>query len=286
MFKRKIDAAPTAPHSPNDAVQHARTRARQRLVGAAVLLVIGIIGFPLVFESQPRPIPVDIAIDIPKRDGAAPLVVPAERPNVSASPAPGLEVHSTSAARTEAGRPAGGTAAKSPTAAKTGDAIITETKAEAGRDVASARPALAPTSPAAKPAVKPSALPPLVVANDARRKPEPSPLRPATTTTPTTDTPAPSDAARARALLDGKPVAAAEAPRYVVQVGAFAEAEAAREVRVKVEKLGMKTYTQIAQTPSGSRIRVRVGPFTTRDEADRALAKARAAGVAANVLTL
>ena len=39
------------------AIQQARVRARQRLIGAAVLVVIGIVGFPLVFETQPRPIP-------------------------------------------------------------------------------------------------------------------------------------------------------------------------------------------------------------------------------------
>ena len=74
--------------------------------------------------------------------------------------------------------------------------------------------------------------------------------------------------------------------RFVVQVGAFAENTAARETRAKVEKLGLKTYTQVAQTPAGNRIRVRVGPFATRAEADAALSKARAAGLNAVVLTL
>lgn len=74
--------------------------------------------------------------------------------------------------------------------------------------------------------------------------------------------------------------------RFVVQVGAFAEADSAREARAKVEKLGLKTYTQVAQTPSGSRIRVRVGPFASRAEADAALARARGAGLAAVVLAL
>ena len=94
-----------------------------------------------------------------------------------------------------------------------------------------------------------------------------------------------SEAARAKALLDAEPAAGAQA-RFIVQVGAFAEAAAARETRLKVEKLGLKTYTQVAQTTGGSRIRVRVGPFASRDEADKAVAKARAAGITAVVLTL
>jgi DedD protein len=102
--------------------------------------------------------------------------------------------------------------------------------------------------------------------------------------------PAAQEAARAQALLEGKPADAKPAPkdgaRYIVQVGAFADAAAARETRSKVEKLGLKTYTQVTDTASGQRIRVRVGPFASRDEADRAMAKAKAAGVAAVVLTL
>ena len=62
-------------------------------------------------------------------------------------------------------------------------------------------------------------------------------------------------------------------PRYVVQVGAYAEDAKVREVRAKLEKAGLKTYTQLAETKEGKRIRVRVGPFTSRDEADKAAAR-------------
>ena len=95
-----------------------------------------------------------------------------------------------------------------------------------------------------------------------------------------------ADGERARALLEGRPEASAEEQRFVVQVGAFADAEAARETRKSVEKLGLKTYTQVAQTSAGNRIRVRVGPFTSRGEAEAALAKAKAAGMNAVLLTL
>jgi DedD protein len=91
-------------------------------------------------------------------------------------------------------------------------------------------------------------------------------------------------------LLEGKASEAEparkEAGRYVVQVGAFSDTAAARETRQKVEKLGLKTYTQVAETSQGSRIRVRVGPFTSREEADRAQARIKAAGTQAVVLTL
>ena len=61
-------------------VQVLRIRARRRLIGAAVLVAAGVVGFPLIFETQPRPIPVDLPIDIPRKDGAPPLVVPTPGP--------------------------------------------------------------------------------------------------------------------------------------------------------------------------------------------------------------
>jgi DedD protein len=57
--------------------EQARLRARRRLIGAVVLLGIGVIAFPLLFETQPRPIAVDIPIVIPPRDGVPPLALPA-----------------------------------------------------------------------------------------------------------------------------------------------------------------------------------------------------------------
>jgi DedD protein len=74
--------------------------------------------------------------------------------------------------------------------------------------------------------------------------------------------------------------------RFVVQAGAYTDAAKLREARQKVEKLGLKTYTQVIDTEAGKRTRVRVGPFTTRQEADAVAAKVKSAGLQANVLTL
>ena len=59
--KRKAPAA--APLDPS-AVEQARVRARRRLIGAAVLVLIAVIGFPLLFETTPRPVPSDLPIVI------------------------------------------------------------------------------------------------------------------------------------------------------------------------------------------------------------------------------
>ena len=72
----------------------------------------------------------------------------------------------------------------------------------------------------------------------------------------------------------------------MVQFGAFADAARAQEVRLKVERAGLKTYTHVAETKEGRRIRVRVGPFTDRAEALRAAEQIKALDLAATVLTL
>ena len=265
-FSRKKEAASAAGafQEPADAVQKARTRARQRLIGAAVLVVIGVIGFPLVFETQPRPIPVDIPIVIPRKDGAPPLAMPPARSITGAAPTVVQALPPTASA---------------PVLASPPDEVITETREQAGKDVAKE------AAPAARPASAP------VVAERAASKPTPKlpSVEPAPKVLAEAKPAAKAAAAaRAKALLEGTEPAAPTTTggRFVLQVGAFAEASAARETRLKVEKLGLKTYTQVAETPAGTRIRVRVGPFASREEADKALAKARSAGLSGVVLTL
>ena len=72
----------------------------------------------------------------------------------------------------------------------------------------------------------------------------------------------------------------------MVQAGAYSEAAALREARQKVEKLGLKTYTQVIESDNGKRTRVRIGPFTTRQEAQAAADKVKAAGLQASILAL
>lgn len=258
MFNQKSDPpVGSAQVESTDAVQAARTRARHRLIGAIVLLVIGVIGFPLVFETQPRPIPVDIPIEIPRRDAMPPLAMPSVPNATTAAPI---------------------ASDKTPKAAAE---VITESRSDAGRDVT---PVVPPPAPAA--AVAPAPAPAPTAA-----------ARPASKPAATAATKPLAEGDRARALLEGRPVAAitaapaapaspAEGVRFVLQVGAFADAESARESRKQVEKLGLKTYTQVAQTPGGSRIRVRAGPFASRADADAALAKVKSAGHVGVVLAL
>ena len=261
-----------APAVSSDSVEVMRRRARHRLIGAAVLVAIGVVVFPLLFDTQPRPIPVDIPITIPDRNKVAPLPVPGSSPSAavsgavdSATPAPAVR----------------GAASAPVSAAKPSTRVADAAGLDAGEEVVS-------TTGSAKPDRKPEPRPDTAVA---AAVPAPAPKSEAKVKPAPAEAAKPvarvDDAARARALLEGKTVEPAEGEaRIVVQVGAFAEADKAREVRLKLEHAGLKTYTHVADTKDGKRTRVRVGPFASRAEAERAAQKVKKLDLPASILTL
>jgi len=251
FFKfRKTGADADALAAQPESIEALRKRAKQRLIGASILVLVGVIGFPLVFDTQPRPIPVDIPIEIPDRGKAAGATNSA------------VGSVSVAAGAASAGATSGPTSNQSPAFV----APVLEPTAAAA-PAASAPTAAAPVPPA----------PPAVVA----AKPAAEASAPAARAAASA-----ADGDRAKALLEGKPASAAGEDRFVVQVGAFAEVARAREARQKLEKAGLKTYTQVAETKEGKRIRVRVGPFESRAEADKAAAKVKGLDLPATVLTL
>lgn len=232
LFKsRKAGEEPTATAPQAESVEAMRRRARHRLIGATVLVLLGVIGFPLLFDTQPRPIAVDIPIEIPDRDKVKPL----------APPQPAAQAPAVSGIVTAA-----------PQAAPVASQPQAQTQV----------PQIAQAEP--KPEPKPE---PKVAAQAADQ---------------------PDESARAKALLEGKPVKAEAAAdgRFVVQVGAFADAAKAQETRRKVERAGLKTYAQVTETRDGKRTRVRVGPFSSRAEAEKAADKIKGLDLPAAILTL
>lgn len=251
MFKtRSAGQGGTSPASP-PSVEAVRRRARHRLIGASVLVLAGVIGFPILFDTQPRPIAVDLPIDIPGRQSTKPLAIP---PAVVQAPA------------------------EAPAPAKARPADITETASGApvAEQPVPKAPAPVPDKPAEK--LEPKA---------AEKAVDPNPAK-AQDKTPAKVAEKPVDKPAAKAVADTPASKSAEkaAGRLVVQVGAFAEADRARDVRQKLERAGLKTYTHVTETPQGKRIRVRVGPFDTKAEADKVAQKVKALGLPAAVLTL
>lgn len=283
-----------------ESVEAMRRRARHRLIGAAVLVLIGVVGFPLLFDTQPRPIPVNIPIEIPDQANSAPEVVPGTqvasqtaapsgRVAANASLDDGEEVLAPSA------RPAAHAAAAVVPAAPVVGAAVTAAAVGTAAAVASQ------VKPEPKPEVKPQPKPEPKPEVKPERKPEPKPEKPKAEVKPEVkkpeakpepkhkpDTPKVDEAARARALLEGRstseaaPVkeAAATNERFIVQIGAFAEVGKANEIK---GKLGAGAFTQTVDTKDGKRTRVRMGPFKSREEAEKAAARAKALGLPASV---
>jgi DedD protein len=207
-FRKGGDDQSTAA-APAESVEALRKRAKHRLIGTAILVLLGVVGFPLLVDKQPRPIAVNIPIDIPDKDKIKPLVAP---PTVTPAPVASAAQPSASAS---------------------------------GRVGNIALPV------ASKPAAKP-------VEKVAEKAPDKVPAK----------------------------AAAVTAERFVVQVGAFADVTRAREARLKLERAGLKTYTQVVESKEGRRIRVRVGPFVSKAQADNAAEKIKKLDLPAAVLIL
>jgi DedD protein len=220
FFKlRKGGDDPSAPAAQAESVEVMRRRAKNRLIGSVILVLIGVVGFPLLVDKQPRPVAVDLPIEIPDRNKVMPLAAPA-------APA---------------------RAASAPEAAPVASAQASGPVAEVVSPVTEKPAAKAPARPDIKPAAKKA------------------------------------DAKPATKTVDAKPAAP---ERYVVQVGSFAEEGRARDMRARLERAGLKSYTQEVETKDGRRLRVRAGPFASKAEAERAAEKLKKLDLPATVLSL
>jgi len=255
-------------NTPAESVEVIRKRARHRLMGAVILVLGAVVGLPLLFDSQPRPVAIDTPIVIPDRNQVAPLASPSTvvKP---AAPSKEVVVEAADSAPVATGK---STVANVAALDPHEEVVSKDTKN-------SAKPEAKPeTKPDVKPESKPEAKP--------ESKTETKTESKAVTKTDSKDVA--KESAKAKALLDGKeaPKSGDAAVRSVVQVGAFAEMAKVKEARAKLESAGFKTYTQDLETKDGKRTRVRVGPFASKEEADKAAEKIRKLNLQATVLKL
>lgn len=317
------------PAAPALSVDELRRQARVRLLGALVLVAAAIIGLPMLFSSQPRPVAVQAPVVIPDRDQVAPLPPPSsaasarssqidtadslnereeliaatgaapEPPAVSARPQPLTPYQpQPPQPRPAADKPAEKTAEK-PAAKPAKSEKTVEKPAKPAEKPADRKPVKPADKPVEKPAEKPAdkaADKPRAAARESSGDAQRAlallhgqggkPSRAAEA----------SDGDRARALLEGrsakpadkaadkaadKPASkpAAGGSRFFIQIGAFADAAGAASARQKAERAGVHTYTQAVSTAAGQRTRVRAGPFSSREEADKAAAALKRAGL-------
>lgn len=300
-----------------------RRQARMRLLGATVLVVTVCVGLPLLFSARPRTQDQRTMVVAnnqiaPARPASAANANPQPQQETPPAPSPSQVALNESLAEREEILPAT-TPQPTPqpvphTAPQPRPAPEKPTTKPAAKPAEKAKPAPKP-KPAEKPAAKPPAKPAEKPAAKPAEKPKPAPKpepkpapkpaeKPAEkpAAKPAEKPPAkpaekpaakpPADDARARALLEGRKPPAAEkdnkpaATRYVIALGAFAEPSAAAALRQKATQAGVKTYTQVLETAKGQRTRVRAGPFSSREEAERAAAALRRVGLPSSLQSL
>jgi DedD protein len=230
-----------------DSAATLRARARHRLIGAAALLLAVAIIVPMLLDPEPRPVAENIPIDIPSE--RTPFA-----PRLSLPPVPAPDnippaPPAEQAPATEAAQPKAET--KAPEKA--------DAKATPKADVKAAPKAGAASAGKTD--------------NGEASKAEEQ---------------------RARAALEGKAAektpaaipASVKGGKFAVQVAAPASEKSARDLADRLRKGGFTTYTEKVDTKDGARYRVRVGPFASREDAERVRGRLKALGPGGNVVTL
>ena len=194
-----------------------KRRGRRRLIGAATIGLLGVVFLPMIFDGEPKRNAADanlkkqeISIQVPAKDGLAPLRAPSVTPLPPAA-AP-VVVESVKVPPPEVAK------------------VVTEANA---------------TKPT-------SAAPP------AKAEKTASSVKPATT----------------------------EKTGFVVQLGAFVDAEKTKQAVAMMKDAKLPVYTETIAIKAGTATRVRVGPFASREKADSALAQIKLAGSDGKIVPL
>lgn len=225
-----------------------RARARRRLVGAIVLVLMAVVVLPMVLNPEPDRVAEDVPIRLPEPvQTAAPMAVapPTAQPDVQQAPGVDLNVAGVPPPPPLSSAPAGHAA---------------------GQQLVPPPPLVAATTPPQPdvPAVKP--------------EPKPATPKPAAPTRS-------DDGARAIALLEGRdPAPAAQARpaekgNFVLQIASYSARVDADGRREKLHAAGVtNAFVQAATIGGKEQYRLRVGPFPSRDAAQAAQARLRTLG--------
>jgi len=271
-FSSTQTGADALSNAPAESVEVIRKRARHRLMGSVVLVLGAVVGLPLLFDSQPRPVAIDTPIVIPDRNQTSPLSSTVASAKTGASREGSPQDQANTAGQAGAANNAlTNSAGLDPHEEVVPKDNKAEVKPEAKLEPKPELKAEAKPEPKSENKPEPKAEPKIESKNDSKVEAKPDA----------------KEAAKAKALLDGQEAPkAGNAVRSVVQVGAYADLAKAKEARAKLESAGFKTYTQEIDTKEGKRIRVRVGPFATKEEADKTAEKIRKLNLQTSVLKL
>ena len=77
-----------------------------------------------------------------------------------------------------------------------------------------------------------------------------------------------------------------KARKYLLQVAAVNSKSKADDLKARLKESGIKAYSEKISTKDGDRFRVRVGPFATREEAEKMQARVKKIGLSGSVQSM
>jgi DedD protein len=127
-------------------------------------------------------------------------------------------------------------------------------------------------------------------ASDLKPAPEPAKSEPVKTVKPNSEAsekPASDKAAERKATAEEDKPQAKEKPRkYLLQVAAVNSKAKADDLKSRLKESGIKAYSEKVSTKDGDRFRVRVGPFASREEAEKMQARVKKIGLNGSVQSM
>jgi len=247
-----------------------KKRARRRLVGAIALALLAVIVLPMVMDQAPQPLTQDIQIRIPSQDPGATTFVSRMAPKLAPTPTPLPQDTDKVPTPTDTATPVPAVSAvhvaAPPLATETQSEAQTSSKAAPKHEV---KPETKPdTKTAPAKAATPAAPAPKAPAPASAPDKKP-PAKPAVANT----TEKAAESARAVALLNDE--------HWVVQLGAYRNAETVKSIATRIKALGLPAFTEKVDTPQGPSTRVRSGPFASREAAEKAQERLKKNGIGA-----
>lgn len=241
-----------------------KRRGRRRLLGAVTIALVLVVFVPMILDSEPRKAGKDIALTIPAKEGQPALPAPSAAPAKPETKSPGEPVKAES-------KPAEGAppAAAAPPAVP---ALKPDASAAVKSEIA---PVPVASPPTAKTETKVADVKPVEAKSDANPAPKAA------------DTKAAAVKAadpKPVAKTDAKPAAKAEVkaePKkegFVVQLGAFSDADKVKQLTAKLKAAKIPVYTEQIKGDAGNLTRVRAGPYKTRELAEKAVPQVKKAG--------
>jgi len=225
-----------------------KRQARRRLIGAIALTILVAVLLPMLLDKEPPASQQDIELQIPNKDKAAEFV-----PKMVLPPLNSIASQPSSAPLiaplfdVKPAQPA------MPAKLETKPVIESKPAATEAKPLVDFKPKAATENFAAKPESKPKAEANPVI------KPAPKTVS--------------QSAEKSVSKLHSG---------FVVQVGAFMNADTAKKLQEKLHKQGYPSYTETA----GDKTRVRVGDYASHDEAEKVRRKLESQGTQSNVVNL